>query len=396
MASDYGITDWWNNGLGAFFTDSARNLGNLAGTIGNWLTSRPDYPKGKGPGDQMFGPAPERVGAGNGSGTRIGAGGYFGPSPADIISQGLSSLQNTPLPSYQDALSQAASMLNQMGYDPGYVDVNSISWDPLRQDAKSREADYDAKIAAMYNALTNNVRTKDASDIKQNFADALSSVKDSAQRAATGTTQAAQAAQANNIDVLKRLGQEEAAARIIEQGRDLNTAAAQQVGTINQRGQAAEDAVARKQQASLDYNTGMAGAYGLQGANARDALKQQLASLLANYDMQEQQARASAQAQNASRASQAQSVLMSLANNVLGNDWNTIKYNDSLSQQKLQAAQQQAAAQQAAQQQAANQQAAMQWLLQLTNPQDKGGMGLSVDDAAKYSNIYNSYFKTLK
>ena len=261
---------------------------------------------------------------------------------------GQSQPQNTPLPSLEEALARAKSLLGASGWNPGYIDVNSISWDPLRQDARSRADEYDAKVAAMYSQLQNQVRTKDAQAIQQNFQQNRDAVKGSTDRTVNEIQQASNAADQRNTDNLAALGLGDAAARIVAQGRDLNTGTAQSVADALARGQVAENAVSRKQQASGDANTQMAGVYGLQGAETRDNIQSQLSALLANYAMSEQQARAQAQQQNASLSQNEQSVLMNLANGILGNDWNTIKYNDSLSQQQLQAAQAQAQAQQKA------------------------------------------------
>lgn len=330
-----GITDWWNNGPGSFFTDGARNAANFAGSLGNWLMSRQDYPIGKGPGDQMFG-APRSNGV-----RRASGGGSFGdPAPVPSPDPGPSP---TPLPSIADALAQARALMGQFGGGtPGMIDVGAISWDPLRQDARNRAAEYDAKLASMYNALTNSVRTGDAQAIRDNFQGALSDSRATTDRTTQAIQGASDAANQKNIDVLQALGQGEAAANIIARGQDLPTQAANAVANAAARGQTAQNALSQKQQTALDANTGMAGAYGLQGAEARDNIQSQLSSLLANYGMQEQQARQQAQQQNAQVMSGQNNALFSLANQILGNDWNQIKYGDSLAQQQLQMLQQQA------------------------------------------------------
>lgn len=261
--------------------------------------------------------------------------------------------QETPLPSFQDALAQAKSLLSGSGWNPGYIDVNSISYDPLRNAAKGRAAESDAKVAAMYKQLQGSVRGQDAKDIAANTAATGKDVKATNDSAVQQIQQAAAAAQAHNDAVMKNLGLGDAQVRQIQQGSDAASATAQNVADAVARGQAATNAVSQKGQASKDYNTQMAGAYGLQGGETQDALKQQLAQILSQYDMQEQQARNAATDKNSALRQNEQSTQFNLANQILGNQWNTIKYNDSIAQAQY-------AAQQQAQQQALQQQAAAQ------------------------------------
>lgn len=375
----FGITDWWNKGPGSFINDSIRNTGNFVGSIGDWITSNQSKP-GQGLGDRLVGPAPNKPSTN--APTMPGIVGRnvtdtWTPEIVKKLTQPYNppapQMQNTPLPSYQDALAQAAAMMKSSGFDPGYVDVNAISWNPLRNEAKSRQSDYDAKVASMYAALTNDVRTKDAQAIKQNFADNLSDVKGSTKDAVSMIQDASRSADQANMENLAALGLGDAAARIVESGRDVNSDTAQNVANAVAQGQSAENAVNRKEQASSDYNTQMAGAYGLQGAEARDALKMQLAQVLAGYDMDEQQARLAATSQNQQRQAQAQSQMYQLAQQILGNNWQQVQYNDSLSQAQAQMMQQAAQAQQEAAAKAEQAQQVQSFLQQMLTSGQKPG-----------------------
>lgn len=408
----WGIPDAWSNFLGDLFnpnSKTARNTKNvisgipLVGTPAAWQLGQWGYGnlgnKGSSQAESLTHPgivsAPSRNAGITGSTgfslldklNREHGYQYFPAQP-----QQPQQPQNTPLPTLEEALARAKGLLGASGWNPGYIDVNSISWDPLRKDARGRANEYDAKVASMYNALQNSVRTDDAKAIQQNFEQNRDAVKASTDDTVAQLQQAAAAANDANRDNLAALGLGDAAARIIEQGQDANTRASQNVADALARGQASQDAVSRKQQASGDYNTQMAGAYGLQGAETRDNIQSQLSSLLANYAMAEQQARAQAQQQNASLKQNEQNVLMSLANQVLGNQWNTVKYNDSLSQQQYQNAMDQYTAQQEAlqaQQQAAqdqaNRQQALDTISRLTGINGQSSQ-LSLDDALKYVN----------
>lgn len=288
---------------------------------------------------------------------------------------------STPLPSFQDALAQARSLMQQSGYSPGYVDVKSISYDPLRKDANARASQNDAKLKAMYAQLQDSVRKGDAAATKANYTTAQNDVKAASKGAVDQITAASAAADAHNSDVLKALGLGDAQIRQIQQGRDNASATAQNVADAVARGQAAQQAVSQNQQAASNYNTGMAGAYGLQGAETRDALTKQLATLQAQYDMQEQQARNAAVDRNTQLGAQSQNALFGLANSILSNDWNTQKYNDSQAQAQYQALLQQQQAQQQAAQQQAGQQQALNFLQQI---QAGNGGKLASSDVAPF------------
>jgi len=270
----------------------------------------------------------------------VGSGGYSGwdsatiaqrqmadrtPKVSDLLGGGIlnmaaqgpapSPVGDTPLPSFMDFLKQVSSM-SQGGF-------GQVNYDPQRNDARRRAGEYDARLQAMYNQLTNSIRG-DAAGIKQNYQGAID---DSASRTAD-TQQAIQgasnAADDRNLEVLRNLGIEEAQGNIIAGGRDLNSQTAGAVAEAAARGQISGDALSRNQQAALTHNTNLAGASGLEGNLQRSRVQSELASLLAQYDMQEQEANRQAQQQS-------QSQNMGLANALYEDAWRQRNYNDDVS-----------------------------------------------------------------
>src|SRR5690606_12881374 len=127
-----------------------------------------------------------------------------------------------------------------------------------------------------------------------------------------------------NAEVLRNLGIEEAQGNIVRQGRDLSTQTARNVADAAARGQITGDALQRNQQSSVDYSTGIAGAAGLEGNLQRARVQSELANLLAQYDMQEQEANRQAQQQSFAQS-------MGLANLLYDDAWRKQGYNDDIS-----------------------------------------------------------------
>ena len=325
--------------VGDFFTDVARQGGNFLGDQVRYFAGK-NPTGGFGLGDYAFGVSPERARQGQPGGLERGVRNAR-RGPGGIV-QGLSGgrppMGDTQLPSFMSFLQQA------MGMSGG---PERISYDPQRADARRRGAEYDARIAAMYNQLANSMRD-DGAGIQKNFQGAID---DTAARSAE-TQQAIQgasdSADARNMEVLRNLGIEDAQAGIIQGGRDLNTQAAGNVAEAAARGQIAGDALTQNQQAAGAHNANLVGAAGLEGNLQRARVQSELSSLLAQYDMQEQEANRQAQQQSLSQS-------MGLANALYEDAWRQQGYNDDMTRWLYE------------QQQAANQPA----------PVDPGQMGLN-------------------
>src|SRR5690606_14385531 len=121
-----------------FAADTSRNLSNFwdSEILGN------QRPLGGGLGDYRYGSGPQAKAQ---------------PKPPsvdrNVLNQGgnnrVPPLGNTELPDFMSFLRQA---MNQVG------GVGRVSYDPLRNDARQRGAEYDARLEAMYNQLAQSLR----------------------------------------------------------------------------------------------------------------------------------------------------------------------------------------------------------------------------------------------
>lgn len=344
------LINWARQGLN-FFRD-----------IGDWGSQDR---VGTGFGDQIFGVQPDYYvrknaeSAGRRVGNFMGSGilGLLSSRPQDQGPQ----LPETQLPmDLQSALAMAQEILGG---------PNTVSYDPLRQSARSQAADYDARVEAMYNQLANSIRA-DAPTIRANYQQSI----DASEGRAADTQQAIQsssdAAAAKNLETLQALGLGEAAGNIVAQGQDLNTATSRAVADSAARQQIVGDQLGQRQQTSLDYNTNIAGVAGLEGAEQRNRIQHELARLLAQYDVAEQQAN-----QNARQSFLSQQ--LGLAQALTGDAWQRQGYQDDLMRWLYE---QQAAA--AANQAPAVNQNVIDMINQLLSREENP---MSLDDVFKYS-----------
>lgn len=321
-----GFADWWENGPQSFFRDSVRNINNAASSAGAWLFSQPQPRQGEGAGDQMaralgWGEPPR---AAQSSRARPGGGTWepSNPSPAPV---------ETPLPrGTAGYISDAQRLIESLIGNQQAQRIPDVSYDPLRSDARQRASDYDAKLAAMYAQLGNSIRA-DAPTIRDSFQDAIDSGAQRSRDTQGAIQGASDAADQRNVENLRALGIGEAAGQIVREGRDLNSDTARAVSDAAQRGQIQGDQLATNQQASLAHNTNLAGAAELEGASQRSRIGQELSSLLASYDMAEQQANQGIAAQNASSRSSALSSILGLAGQMSNDAWRSQNYQDELS-----------------------------------------------------------------
>lgn len=305
----YAQTPYKSGILGQLFNfaaDTSRNLSNFwdSEILGN------QRPLGGGLGDYRFGSGPQAK-------TQP----KLPPADRNVLNQGRIGnrrvqeppLGNTDLPSFMSFLQQA---MEQTG------GVGRVSYDPLRQDARRRGSEYDARLNAMYNQLANSIRD-DGTTIRENYRGAID---DTTARSATTQQQiqgASNVADDRNQQVLANLGIEQAAANQIAQGRDLNTQTADAVADAAARGQIAADRLTTGMESAATHNTNLAGAAGLEGNLQRARVQSELAALLAQYDMQEQEANRQAQQQALSQS-------MGLANALYEDAWRQRGYEDDV------------------------------------------------------------------
>lgn len=302
------IGDWWTN--------VGRQGANLAGDIGNWLGGRNPIKHGQGAGDYAFGVPSTSV-------RRSGrpGGNTFGPPVAP--EEGPS--QNTSLPDLESFLSRAMELMGGGGQ------LGRVSYDPLRDDARTRSTEYDARLNAMYDQLQGSIRD-DGASIQENYGGAIDQNAARSEQTQQQIQGAGNAAADRNVQALQSLGIGEAAGNIVAEGRDLNTQVAGSVQDAAARGQISGDALQQNQQSSGAHNTNLVGAAGLEGNLQRARVQSELGSLLAQYDMEEQSANQQIDAQNAQMQQSRQSSGLGLAQALYGSAWDQQKYTDELAQ----------------------------------------------------------------
>lgn len=234
---------------------------------------------------------------------------------------------NTGLPSFLSNLLESLGMV-------GTVDAgDGPNFDPLRQDARNRGSEYDAKLAAMYNQLQGAMR-QDGAGLQQSYQGAIDQNAQRTDQTEASIQGASDAAAARNLQQLQALGIGEAAGNIVAEGRDLNSDTARAVQDASARGQISGNNLSQNQQSAAQHNTNLVGAAGLEGNLQRARVQSELSSLLAQYDMQEEQGREEAR-QRAQQAQQsALSQAMGLAGAITDDQWQARSYEDELARLK--------------------------------------------------------------
>lgn len=307
------VADLWDNLL--------RQATNFAGDVGRWFEGKPNAPMGRGAGDYIYG-LPANSSNRPGSRGSRSRGGSFGPTPMKPPTSPIQ--ENTPLPGFLSNLMEA------LGYVSDPDPIARVSYDPLRQDARNRQAEYDAHLAAMYKQLQGSIRD-DGTALQGTYDQAIDDTAARAEEAQAAIQGASDAAAARNLQQLQALGIGEAAGNIVAEGRDLNSQTADQIADAASRGQISGDLLQQNAQSAQQHNTNLVGAAGLEGNSQRARLQNELSQLLAQYDMAEQQANQQIDAQNQQMRSQAFNQALGLAEAITGNQWDQRRYQDELS-----------------------------------------------------------------
>lgn len=300
-----------------FFTDVGRGLGNFFGPV---FAPGTEYGLGTGFGDYLLGSDPNR------QPPKPVRGGLVQGLPRNL-GQSSAQQQETSLPDLQSFLAQAMELLG------GGEELGRISYDPARADARSRGAEYDAHLNAMYNQLQKSMR-QDGTELQGAY---QTGIDDTAARAAQSQQSiqgAGDAANERNMQQLQALGIGEAAGNIVGEGRDLNTQLAAAVQDAAARGQISGDALQANQASAQQANTSLVGAAGLEGNLQRARVQSELGSLLSQYDMEEQKANQQIDAQNAQMRQSRQGAGLNLAQALYGSAWDQQKYRDDLSREQ--------------------------------------------------------------
>lgn len=295
--------------IGNFLNDSTRNLNNFIGS--NILGEK--SPFGGGRGDAMVGSnplAPARPGKRM---RPVGGGGPGQQAPVGT----------SPL-SFADALAQALGLVGDQGGG-----IPGVNYDSERNAARQNAGEADARLGAMYRQLTDAIQGENP-NIQAAYQGAIDSTNAGAQQAQRNVQGAVDASQARNQSVLSNLGIGDANQQIIAQGRDANTAGAQQIADMAAGQQAATTNLTANQASSVQQNRSIGSAAGLEGNLQRAQNQARLQALLAKIDSSEQDQNAQIAAQNASQKQGGVSTALSLASQLYGMNRDDIDRENSL------------------------------------------------------------------
>lgn len=197
--------------------------------------------------------------------------------------------------SFSDVLAQAIEMLG------GGQDAAGINYDPYRQTARDNAARADKALQGIYGALARSI-AGDAAGIGTSYDQALQGQDAVTSDTAESIQQGYQSANDMLTQQAAALGIGQAVGNQIQRGE---TGAGDMAQALNDN--AASGAGARTQlntnrQSALDYNTSVKQAAEMEGASQRAQRTAELASVLAQIDMQEQEANRSAQSSGAGDA----------------------------------------------------------------------------------------------
>lgn len=258
--------------IGNFLTDTSRNLGNFYGTVRGF-----DTPQGGGFGDSRVGSNPSDFVR------KVERGGIRNAFPArtETASEGQGQ------PSLMDIMAQLGSAFP--GSPGGIVENPFISYDPLRNSARSNADASRAALSSVYSQMQNEIGDAGkAIDSRYSAAgEGIAKDRDDTMAAVEG----AYASSANQqADIARTLGIESAVAQAIDEGRD-----------VSSRGADVQGRVAERAQGNLGYNTTVGTSEGTyngrlgqaasqQGAYQQSRLQNDLLDRLSEIDMAEQQA----------------------------------------------------------------------------------------------------------
>lgn len=288
---EQGINALWA-GIGGGLSDLGRGLGNTASDFGDFLAGRGPSTKA---GSQVFGPdRGQKPGGGSEREDLIRA---TNRANADRLRQqesATAALNEEPL-GILDFLQQAQGLIG--GGEGGGVE--RVSYDPLRQAARGRFTEGDAKLEAMYRQLQNSIGAQSGT-IASNYDSGAQALNQNAAQGQNTIGDAYQAARDAQTRQLQQLGIGDAAAVIASNGTDAGDEQAAALAGVEQNRAANVGANEAAKQAGLTQNASHVSAAGLAGAEQRGRLQSELSQLLGEYDVAEQQQ--NAQLQQASRA----------------------------------------------------------------------------------------------
>jgi hypothetical protein len=190
--------------------------------------------------------------------------------------------------SFSDILHDVQAMLSEMGVG------GSVSYDPLREQARGQWQDADARTLAMFNQLQDSIRGE-AAPLGAAYDEGVASTNAATEFANTQNAQSAQNIGSMVNQQAGALGIQEAVANDLNAGNLSGQDQAARTADTTARGQITSNQLISNKVGALDYNNDLVGAAGLAGGMARLQRQNELNRLLAQYDVDEQSANASAQ-----------------------------------------------------------------------------------------------------
>lgn len=189
---------------------------------------------------------------------------------------------------FASTLAEAIQLLQGLGGG------GSISYDPQRNALRQNAAEADAQLAAMYGGLANSIAA-DAAGIGTAYDEAIKRQGDITNQAGQSIQQGYQSGTDMLTQQAQALGIQEAIANQIESGQTAAGDLQQNLAANAAAGQTAQTLLNTNRASALDYNTAVKQAAQQEGAAQRAARQAALQRLLADIDIAEQEANASAQ-----------------------------------------------------------------------------------------------------
>jgi len=257
-----------------FFTDTARNLGNF---WGNNSIQGGKTPQGGGAGDAWVGSNPA-----NARRTVLGreARSSFGKGPA----QGAEGP-----PSLMDLMAQLGGMFG--GSEGGIVENPFVSYDPLRNSARSNAEASRVALQSVYKQMQDEVGSAGKA-IDQRYTSAGEGIKSDRDNTMSAVKDAYASSANQQADIARTLGIESAVAQAIDEGRDVSSRGADVQGRVAERAQGDLGYTSAVGASEGTYNNRLGQAASQQGAYQQTRLQQELRDRLSEIDMAEQQANA--------------------------------------------------------------------------------------------------------
>jgi hypothetical protein len=190
--------------------------------------------------------------------------------------------------SFADALRMVQELMSGQGMG------GNVSYDPLRAQARQQWSEADARTLAMYNQLQDSIRSQ-AAPLGAVYDDAINNTNATTEFTNQQNQESAQAVNSMVSQQAGALGIQEAVANDINAGNLSGQDQVARAADTAARGQISANMLNSGKAGALDFNSDLVGSAALAGGEARLQRSNELSRLLAQYDVEEQQANAQSQ-----------------------------------------------------------------------------------------------------